>query len=489
MTYPGPLSWVHRANEARGNSPDYSETGLVKIFVNLFGHFVKYDAESGIVYIWADEGTHWEPDYTDQLFEMTEQIIAQLESELRTTDDDNVRRGLIDAIKRASSRALRNNIVAMVKSQPEIVTLGLNERFRLLATPQGTVNLDTGELRASDPSDMLTACTNVPYVPGYESSFLDSQLDIFLPDEDVRELLWSFLGSAILGGNPLRVMGLFIGPTTSGKSMIMEAIRNTLGKYVMPVNSSIFRGNLDDKPRPDLMKAMKARIVYASEGAKVWDLHGDQIKRITGQDTLPLRNMYKEVVHLTPNFTPIIVCNEMPGIKGADLALKRRILPIKFEPLDEFTPEDPSIRPKFVHDRDVQKAILAKIIDGARSDIAQHGINMKLINAKTQQLIEELFESIDVYAMCIKNLIELNYIKRSPEHTPASECIRASDLYKLYEDWIIRNGGHFDKKDKVNSTAFGRAMKERGFRTHRLGDGIHYLDFVLINMPTWLRTG
>ncbi len=484
MTNPGPLSWIHEAN---ANRPlDYTETGLVKRFVNEFGKFLKYDAESGIIYIWADAGTHWEPDYTDQLFEMTEQVISMLQSELEFIDEGN-RNNLLDVIKRASTRSMRNNIMMMVRSQPGIKTLGFTEQPRLLATPTGTVNLNTGQLRASDPSDMLTACTEVPYVPNASSQFLDDQLNIFLPDEDVRQLFWDFLGASILGGNPLRVMGLFIGPTTSGKSMIMEAVKKTLGKYVMPVNSSIFRGNLDDKPRPDLMKAMKARIVYASEGAKVWDLHGDQIKRITGQDTLPLRNMYKEIVHVTPNFTPIIVCNEMPGIKGADLALKRRILPIKFEPLPDYIPENPNVRAQFVNDRGVQQAVLAKIIEGAQSDIAQHGINLKNVNAMTQQLIQELFEGIDIYAMCIKDLMESGYIAQAPENTPIIKSITANDLYRLYENWMTHHGGQFDKKEKVNPTAFGRAMKERNYRTQRAGDGVHYLDFVIRNVPSWLR--
>lgn len=480
---PGPLPLVHALNEAQPE--DYTETGLVKKFMRRYGDQIKYDHESGIMYIWSDKGTHWEPDFAGQIFEMTETVVSMLQAELETVDEAN-RNNLLDAIRRASSRSTRNNVALMIRSQPKVAILGFQEKPKLLATPSGTINLETGELRANEPSDMLTACTSVTYTPGYTSDFLERQLDIFLPDLEVRQLFWDFLGAAVLGGNRLRVLGLFIGNTTSGKSMITEAVKNTLGKFMMPVNSSIFRTNLDDKPRPDMMKAMKARIVYASEGARVWELHGDQIKRITGQDTLPVRNMYKEIIHVTPNFTPIIVCNEMPGIKGADLALKRRILPIRFTPMDPDL-EDPSVRTQFVMDTDVQKAILTKIVDGARSQLAISGVNSTTINAKTQELRDELFGSVDIYVTCMNDLIEHGFIEKAPEGTPASRCIKALDLFRLYEHWYMKNSSTFDKKEKVNTTAFGRAMMERNYSRAEVRGTRYYTDFVLKNMPEYLR--
>ena len=67
------------------------------------------------------------------------------------------------------------------------------------------------------------------------------------------------------------------------------SLQRTLKGYAMPVNTSVYRANMDDKARPDLLRALSARLAYAMEGSDHWELHGDHVKRMTGGDPLVAR--------------------------------------------------------------------------------------------------------------------------------------------------------------------------------------------------------
>ena len=125
----------------------------------------------------------------------------------------------------------------------------------------------------------------------------------------------------------------------------------------------MFRGNQDDRPRPDILKAVSRRLVFFSEASKAWELHGDRVKDLTGGGTITARRMRSdEFEDVRPRFTPVLVTNSLPRIIGRDPALLRRMLVFNFTNRPDV--EDPSVRDRFVRDPAVHDWLVTRLVSG-----------------------------------------------------------------------------------------------------------------------------
>src|SRR6185436_9786074 len=186
-------------------------------------------------------------------------------------------------------------------------------------------------------SDLVTRSTRVCYDPGIleedrTPQLVRDYLATFVPDPVRQKMLFKALGSCLAGGNDHRLFISLQGEPTTGKTQLVEAVYETLGgDYSTIGTASLFRGNMDDKPRPDIIKAITRRVTFFSEASQAWELHGDRVKDLTGGGTVSARLMRSDDFHdIRPTFTPILVTNVMPKIIGADPALLRRMLVFDF---------------------------------------------------------------------------------------------------------------------------------------------------------------
>jgi putative DNA primase/helicase len=356
-----------------------------------------------------------------------------------------------------------------------------------IATMNGCVNLNTGELTTNEPSHMATSCIRVAYDPDATSPELDRYLETFIPDKTDQDVVFAILGTALRGGNTCRMLPIFLGHTTSGKSQLLAALTRLLGGYATAINVSVFRGNLDDKPRPDLVKAMFTRLAYATEASKSWELHADQVKRLTGGDSIPYRNLYSQGVEATPRFTPLIVTNDMPRVKGADAAFKRRMIVVRFDRTIATQDEDPLIKERFVRDKRCLQAILARMVAGARSPLFRHGIKWDNIPQRFASDTMECFDELDHIGEFLDwmkdhgHLVEVD----SPSVVPRVHCAKASNLHAWYMMWIKRHGDKIDKADALNMRDFGTQLRSRGW-TSAMAAGTRWVGWKLVSEITWM---
>ena len=470
-----------------------TDTGNAKRFVQLFREVVRYAPETELWYVWS--GTHWEPDVTGKVFALTAGVIREMRLEALTLPDEpgegggpSPRQRLLAHALRTESEGARRRIISVAPEDPDIVVRveDLDVDDLAVTCVNGTVHLDTGDLSPSDPRHMATACVQVPYEPDVRSGELNRYLDTFVPDPEDQAVLWAILGTALRGGNPCRMLPILLGPTTSGKTQLMAAVHRLLGGYATTVNVSVFRGNLDDKPRPDLVKAMFTRIAAATEASKVWELHADQVKRLTGGDPVPYRDLYSGSVQAVPRFTPLIVTNEMPRVKGADDAFKRRMIIFRFEHSLPSKDEDPAIRDRFIRDRRCLQAILANMVAGARSPIFRHGIKWDLLPPKFAGFQMEGFEELDHVGDFIRWMTEAGHLDVvNAVDVPASHCAKAADLHGWYTQWVKKHGDRTDRDAMLNMRDFGAQLRARGWET-RAAMGTRWLGWRLASEQPWL---
>ena len=336
-------------------------------------------------------------------------------------------------------------------------------RGELLNLPNCTINLHTLEWYPHDRAHMITQICPTAYVPDARSSLLDNFLARFLPDEKERNYTLQVLAvSALSYGNAARKLILLLGPTSTGKSTLMNLIQSTLGSdYTTAVNPSVFRGNLDDKPRPDLLRVRKTRLALAFEASDRWDLHTDQIKRMTGGDPVTARAMRSDVMtEVVATYVPIIVANTVPQIHGSDNALRRRLLALLMDTPIAEDEDDGRKRDELVNDDDARRALLARLV-GIYHECDGH-VTLP-IPPRFAELTMEIYAALDDVDDVMRMLKEDGSIYEAPPDTRAVHFVQMLTLFKCYVSLIDRHGTQQQKRDRLGPKAFSQRLQSLGY--------------------------
>jgi putative DNA primase/helicase len=470
-----------------------TDTGIGRRFTAMFGHIVRYDIERQRWLLW--NGEVLEPDSIESLkaYGLTMRVLDAMREEAmnmdgEANDPDTPRGRQLRYIHGLEAVTARKKILEAAKEHPAIQVT--EEQLDAVATDlvvkDGVVDLLTGTLRKATPADLNTRMCTVRYNPGAKSKELDLFLKTFLPDELDQRFVFALLGRTLIAGNHTRTFPIILGGTTSGKSQLMAAVHKILGSYVCAVGSSVFRANLDDKPRPDLVKAMYTRLAWASEASKAWALHADQVKRLTGGDPLPYRDHYEGIVEAIPRFTPLLITNEMPKINGADPAIRRRIIVVTFDKSLAPGQEDPKVKQRFLNDETCLEAILARMIAGAQDEL------MLNVDHIPQKYILATMDATGALTNVEEFLLwayEEGYlVDTDVANTPVSHCAKASDLHTMYVNWIKNHGDQQAKKDQLDMPDFGRQLRDKGWQS-KPSAGVRWLGKKIVAIPSWPGAG
>jgi phage/plasmid-associated DNA primase len=294
----------------------------------------------------------------------------------------------------------------------------------------------------------------------YDSTARSDDLDLwratFMPDDDEWRFLMEELGAGIFGGNVQRRALVVIGPTTSGKSQLIDAIRNMLGDYSAVVNASVFRGNLDDKPRPDVLATFGARLVIAFETGEAWELHSDVLKRMTGRDPLTARGMRSNVmITRAPSFTPVFVANEPPTVKGVDAALRRRLRALPLLMSLDPAHEDPLIAVRFVHDPKVHAALLRELIDGFNRARGYHDRDLERMPPRFLTATQALFSELSSVGRFVGDLREVGALDELAEEQPQETWVTLAAFHESYDAWARK----FAPTEHLTIVKLGRRLR------------------------------
>lgn len=326
-------------------------------------------------------------------------------------------------------------------------------------------------VRESRKSDYSMHSTGLEYLPwdsikrGGEAAGLlsgrkawENYLDTFLPDPELRRYVQRLLGYALYGANPERKIVFFRGPTSTGKSTILEAVSAALGKYASPFNLSMFRDNPNEAPRPDLVHAMPKRIIISTEGDGEWHLHADMIKRITGgTDQLKVRNLFSnEWLVRDAAFVPFIGTNSSPTIQGADAALWRRLSVVPFLNQVLGQADNRSAGHHLTRDLACRMAVLSWVVEGW-IQYCRIGLDTEIPEAS--RLATEEFR---------KGVSEWHSFMAEAVTPRPGKKVLVQDLYDMYRIWGMKmdvpdrqmlGRKHFDDKLPPNGYDVKRLRK------------------------------
>lgn len=321
-------------------------------------------------------------------------------------------------------------------------------------------------IRPIEREDYVTKNTGTNYDPRWltETPLLMQQYyDTFMPDPEVQRAFWKIGGASLIGVNLYRLLVVILGSTTSGKGQLTDKIDRLLGDYATTANPSIFRGNLDEKPRADLLKVMKVRVAFLSEASKHWSLHVDRIKDMTGQSKISARTLHSgDYQELVPEFTPFLVTNEMPNIPDADAALARRMLVIPFNHTVSVENEDTSVRDRFMEDQDVAEYILCQLVEGYKRAMATGIADVK---ALFDQATKDALSDLSHLRTALEAMVEGGYIRQATEDElatlPDYQWITAKEVVNGYSAWVKAQPDKETRDAALGRNTFNKALAQQ----------------------------
>jgi putative DNA primase/helicase len=414
-------------------------------------------------YIWRDR--IWEPDTTGEITRMATRTVRDMMSEAEYIEEEKERAAFRKFV-RASSNVGKIDAMLRMARDNKGITLPAEDFDtdpHQLVCSNGTVVLPgefSGDAVKRIPSiqeHRNTIETGTPYEEGAESPEWNKFLSKFQPDASIRDWLQKLAGYSLLGRNPRRMMVMCVGDTSTGKSTFALAVSAALGAYAGSANMTIFRDNQDEKPRPDLIRVLPKRFVYAEEASKSWHLHPDQIKRLTGGTPVTARTLQAKVfVDMVPHFTPWLLTNAAPTIEGADAALWRRVVVVPFDVQIPAAEEDARVEAELVS-AGGRAAVLKWLVDGYRAYLADPD-SIQEIPAAAVAANRKFRAEISDLSTCLEEICEFG--------EPDAYSVTPADLYSAYQMWCGVNG--ITGRDVMSATKMGKELNGMNYAKKQL---------------------
>jgi len=428
------------------------DLGNARRLVAEHGQDLRYCHLSKKWYHW--NGNFWEMDYSGEVERRAKKTIASIYKEASEASDDKAAARIA---KFAMQSSAVNRILAMVRlaqSEPgiQVKPAEMNANPWLLNVKNGTIDLRTGELRPPHRENLITGIAPVDYDPDAPcdlwEKFIYQIMDFNQrPDTAVRmtTFLQLALGYSLTGDCREECLFILWGGGANGKSTLVNTISELLGDYSRntPVESLLSRPKGGEIPT-DIARLDGPRFVTTSEVDRGRRLAESLVKALTGRDTITARYLYGEFFDFTPQFKLWLSTNNKPIIKGADDAIWRRIMFIRFPVHIPKEQRDGDLKHKLLSEG---PGILAWMVRGCL-DWQQCGFD---VPPEVIADIAEYRSEMDVLADFIEDRCLV-----SPAFTAT-----ATDLYEAYTDWAEKAG--LKEKEMLKQRTFGSCLSERGF--------------------------
>ncbi len=266
------------------------------------------------------------------------------------------------------------------------------------------------------------------------------------PDQGMRAYLQRIAGYMLTGSTAEQQLFLNLGRGANGKGTFYEALAYALGDYAAPLGIEAIRQDAQRNgsgPRPELARLPGRRLVYISEAEENEKLAEGQVKKLTGEDIVSVRDLFKGQIDFHPQFKIVIYLNGKPLIKGTDDGIWRRIRLIDW----------PVKIPEAERDLQLKEKLRAEA-DGI---LAWALLGFMEWREKGLAAPKSVVEATNEYRA------ERDHLSRFVEDlllpAPGFE-IGATEMYEAYEKlWCPENG-----VDPMSLTGFGREIVKRTAR-------------------------
>jgi putative DNA primase/helicase len=311
---------IYRERVTTRHLPDGSELALAERFVE------RHEDELRYVGAWSRwmiyDGERWHIEKTHLAFEFAKRIAREAACE--------------KAEKEAKALASAHTAAAIVKlALADRRVAATAEQWDtdpwLLNTPDGSVDLRTGEMRAPWQGDYVTKVTGTAPDRGCACpQWLAFLYRIFAGDTLLIGYVQRVLGYALTGMTTEQILLFGYGTGANGKSVLIETVSGIMGDYAKSAPIETFTLASGERHPTELAMLRGARLVTAVETEEGRRWAESRIKTLTGGDKVPARFMYQDFFEFTPQFKLLIAGNHKPSLRSVDEAIRRRFQLVPF---------------------------------------------------------------------------------------------------------------------------------------------------------------
>jgi putative DNA primase/helicase len=375
-------------------------------------------------YTW--DGKRWAPDYTEGMIREWRDVTDRMLRVAAAGSPEQKYAQRCRSIERTRAAINMSKAFGLTYSASDF-----DQQGDLLNVGNGTLNLITGELTSHEPKNLLTRMFAADYDPDAKCPNFESFMASTLPDEGMRTYVQRALGYTLLGSSEQRSLFMVYGPSGTGKSTLMEAMRAVFGDYGTTAQAGTFRAPKNDKaPTNDLHELRGRRFVTTSETAESSSFDEDLLKRLSGRDRVRSRALYQESIEWIPECTIWVATNNAPKFNSDDDAIWRRTKLIPFTTVFRGDTEIYDYARKMLaHESD---GILNWLLAGLREFLAEGGLGEP--NAVKELAAEQRQESDSVARFLADEMADgLLTLGEQQE-------IRATEVFMRYAEWARRSG-------------------------------------------------
>lgn len=206
----------------------------------------------------------------------------------------------------------------------------LNTHRTRLNVLNGTIDLDSGTLRAHCPGDHLTQVANVRFDANANCPEWHHTMElVFGADAELIRYVQQLLGYSCSGLVDEHVLPICYGTGRNGKSTIWNVVESLLGDYAKSASQDLLLPVTQQHPTI-VADLYQRRFVPIAEPEQGRALAESLAKTLTGGDVISARRMREDYWTFKPTHKIWIATNHRPQIRGTDFGIWRRIKLIPF---------------------------------------------------------------------------------------------------------------------------------------------------------------
>ena len=329
---------------------DYTDVGQANVFVSEYGDTVKYNkATSFLVYdgiLWNESETRAQllsQTLTERQLKEARMRVKGAEEKLSAAEasgnPEKVKAAQEQLNKEKSfrkyvlSRRTSSKIKAtLTESMPrvEIDVEELDKDGFLLNTPDGTIDLRTGDMKPHVSTDYCTKLTTVSPGDGNAEIFRSFLERVTVGDKDLERYLQEVAGMCAIGKVLRENLIIAYGEGGNGKSTLFNLLAHVLGDYSGMLSAETLTANCRKNKSPEYAELRGKRLIIAAELEEGMRLDTAIVKKLCSTDPILAEKKYKDPFSFIPSHTVILYTNHLPKIGTSDKGTWDRIVAVPF---------------------------------------------------------------------------------------------------------------------------------------------------------------
>jgi putative DNA primase/helicase len=415
-----------------------TDTDNAQRFATRHGHEVIFTPGRGWLVF---DGTRHKPEATLECLELAKATARLIRAEIASQPTEAARSARANFAKQSLSKGSLERMLDLARGLLAVGESKLDSDPMLLNTETGTIDLRTGQLEKHDRRDLLTKIAPVAADPNARCPRFKRFLwRVIGGDKDLAHFIQKSVGYTLTGDTSEQVLFFAYGPGGSGKSTLVNTIRELVGDYGCHTPTETLLVKQYDNAIPaDLARLTGVRMVTAIEANFNRHLDEARIKGMTGGEPITARFMRQNYFEFVPTFKLWLVANDRPRVRSTDSAFWRRVRVLPF-----------SIEiPKSERDLNLSKELKAE----------WPGILAWAVRGCLNWQAEGLIEPACVQTATANWQKQVDHLKRFVEEMlffSTDHQVQAASMYQAYSKWCSQNGEHRhsmrDFKSKLSET-------------------------------------